>query len=298
MLNLLGHATTPDKLRLITNNAGDVDVHVSYVDVDSTSAPPVTQDANRQNTTITSATTTDICAGVTNANRRRNVKTIFIRNTHATVTNDVTVYIDQGGGTIFELWKCSLAPGEQLEYVEGLGFFEAAASPASVLGTNFANASTSAGFAADTYLANTAVPLSALGTPTVGRIFHFRLIISKTAAGTAAPVLTVRLGTAQTTSDTAVVTFTWGAGTAAIDRGEIEAEVLVTTAGASGILRGKANFTTNLQTTGLSSTIKALQVTSGTVDLTAANRFLGCSWNGGTSAVHTVEWQSAWTEQL
>jgi hypothetical protein len=110
----------------------------------------------------------------------------------------------------------------------------------------------------------------------------------------------VRVGTAGTTADTARLTFTWGAGTAAIDRGEIELEALFTSVGAgtSAVLRGKANWTTNLSATGLSSNVHALQVTSAGFDSTVANSVIGLSYNGGASAVHTVEWSTAFTDQL
>lgn len=298
MLVLLGHASTPDKLRLITSAAGDIDVHVSYVDYDDTAAPPVAQDMNRQLATITTATTTDICTGITGATKRRNVKYITIRNTHATVSNDVTVLHLDTAGTIFELWKATLAPGEQLYFAEGVGFYEAAASVPAPQGTNFATAASGAGFATDTYVGNSAIPVLGIGPLRIGRRFHWRLIISKTAAGTAAPVLTVRVGTSGTTGDTGRNTLTWGAGTAAVDRGEIELDVLVTAIGATAVLKAKANWTTNLTTTGLSNAVKALLVTSSAFDITPANTLIGLSYNGGASAVHTIEYVAADTDDV
>jgi len=296
MLLLVG---TTDKLQVITGSAATVDVVASFVDATNADPPVVQGDSmGTTPTAITTATTTDVVATPASGDIR-NVKTIHIRNKHATTATDVTVVFNRSA-TSYELYKCNLAPGEALEYVEGVGFFEVAASPATAIGgsTNYATASTSSGFASDTYLDNTKLTLAALGTPTVGRRYSFRIVVSKTAAGTAAPTLIVRIGTAGTTSDTARITFTWGAGTAAVDRGEIEAECIFTTVGASAVLRGKANFTTNLTTTGLSNAVKALQVTSGTFDSTVANSFIGLSWNGGASAVHTVEWQAAYTDQL
>lgn len=287
---------TADKVSLITSTTAPIDVHVSHMDV-TVASPPIPDQPGRTVAAITTATTTDIAAGPASG-RVRNVKTIHARNKSATLSNDVTVQVNVSAGTLYELFKVTLAPGDVLEYVEGIGFFVVESQSSSVVGTNYATASTSAGFATDTYLANTAIKLDALGSPTVGRRYSFRLIISKTAAGTVAPVLTVRVGTNGTTGDTGRLTFTWGAGTAAVDRGEIELEVLVTTAGASGIVKGKANFTTNLTTTGLSNAVKALVVTSSAFDLTVANSIIGLSWNGGTSAVHTVEWQTAFTDQL
>lgn len=295
---LLLTATT-DKLQLVTSAAATVDVHASYMDM-SQAVPPVVQGdtSSRTNTAITTAATTDIVAAPA-ASETRNIKTLHIRNKHASTTTDVTVQFNQNG-TIFELHKATLAAGELLEYVEGVGFFEVETTPTAPIGgsTNYATASSAAGFAADTYVANSSLTQNALGTARAGRIYLWRLIISKTAAGTATPIITVRVGTAGTTADTARLTFTWGAGTAAIDRGEVELEAMFTSVGAgtSAVLRGKANWTTNLQTTGLTSTVKALQVVSSGFDSTVANSVIGLSYNGGTAAVHTIEWVTASTD--
>lgn len=294
---LVGHATLPDKLKLITSAAGDIDTHVSYMDCSDASPPVVDAPQNEQHT-ITTATTTDILAGIANANKRRTVQGVNIRNAHASVSNVVTVVLDAIDGNDYELKKATLAPGDELTWSEGLGWFQYAASPATPIGTNYATAAQGPGFATDTYITNSQVPFLGIGPNRVGRRFKWRFIISKTAAGTVAPVLSVRVGTAGSTADTARLTFTWGAGTAAADRGEIEMEALVTTVGASGILRGKANFTTNLTTTGLSNAVKALQVTSAAFDMTTTGLLIGCSWNGGTSAVHTVEFSSTETDDI
>jgi hypothetical protein len=297
MLLLVGHATLPDKIKVITSQAGDIDTHVSYVDYD-VGTPPIVQAMNNEQHTITTATTTDICAGVANASRKRNLKTVHIRNTHATVTNDVTVVLDAIDGNDYEIWKATLKPGEQLSYVEGAGWWQAAAATPSPLGTNFATASSAAGFATDTYVVGSAIPLTGIGAVRVGRIYRWRLVISKTAAGTVQPTLIARVGTAGSVADTARLTFVFGAGTAAIDRGEFEVEALVTAIGATGVLRGQVSLSTNLASgTGLARD-HSVQVTSGTFDMTIANSLIGLSYNGGTSAVHTIEYVTAEQEDL
>lgn len=296
MLFLIG---ATDKLQLVTGSAATVDVVASYADA-SMAAPPVVQGDTfgTTPTAITTATTTDIVPAPA-AGEMRKIKSLYIRNKHATTSTDVTVVLDRSG-TDYELHEASLDPGETLEYEEGIGFFELASSTPVPLGTNFANTASAAGFATDTYIANSALDLDALGAPRVGRCYHWRFIVSKTAAGIAAPVLTVRVGTAGTTADTARLTFTWGAGTAAADRGEIELDCLFTSVGSgtSAVLRGKANFTTNLATTGLSNAVKSLQVTSGGFASTVANSVIGLSWNGGTSAAHTIEYVAGYTDDF
>jgi hypothetical protein len=290
---------TTDKIQLITGSAANVDVVATYMDT-STASPPVVQGAaGRQLSNITTATTADIVA-VPSSGFQRGVKNIYIRNKHASQATDVTV-VYNAGGTQYEMYKCNLAPGESLVHQEGIGFFEPnyVASPTGTI-TNFATAASAAGFAADTYVAGSPLSLAGMGAPTVGRKYRWRLVISKTAVGIAAPVVTVRVGTAGATTDTARLTFTWAAGTAAIDRGEMEVEALFTFVGAgtSAILRGKANWVTNLAAAGLTTSVKSLQVTSGGFDSTLASQTIGLSYNGGTSAVHTIEYVSGDTAQL
>lgn len=299
MIILLGHATTPDELEVVTGSAGTVDVHCSYVD-SNVAAPLTSENPGRDYDLITTATTTVLTTGPTNASKVRNVKHINIRNRHATSSCQVTVQIDLNstGTDVVELHSANLAPGEALEFVEGVGWFKLAASPATPLGTNWLRTPPAAGFAADTYLVDSAVPLTGIGALRAGRTYHWRIMISKTAAGTATPILQVRVGTAGTTADTSRLTFTWGAGTAAIDRGEIELDVKFTVVGASAILRGRANWTTNLATTGLTNAVKALVATSAAFDATPANLLIGLSYNGGTAAVHSYEDGSVYTDDL
>lgn len=114
-------ATTTDKLQLVTSAAIAVDVHGSFVDLSGSTTTP-----GKQNTAITTATTTDIVAAPA-ASTYRNVKTLHIRNKDAASPVDVTVVFDQGG-TDFELHKETLNAGEALEYIEGVGFFRLGAA--------------------------------------------------------------------------------------------------------------------------------------------------------------------------
>lgn len=113
---------TTDKIQVITSAAVTVDVHVSFMDA-SNAVPPVVQGdtMGRLNTAITTATTTDICAAPA-SNDVRNVKTINIRNKHASTATDVTVQFNQNA-TLFELFKVTLLAGQTCEYVEGIGWY-------------------------------------------------------------------------------------------------------------------------------------------------------------------------------
>ena len=115
MLNLRG---TTDILELVTASAVTVDVLASWVDlVDAaTTASP-----NSTPTAITLATTTTIVAAAGSATTTRNVKTLNVRNKHASSSNAVTVQVDRSA-TDYELIKYTLLAGEQLVYADGEGW--------------------------------------------------------------------------------------------------------------------------------------------------------------------------------
>lgn len=73
----------------------------------------------------------------------------------------------------------------------------------------------------------------------LGSAFSWRFPITKTAAGVATSLYTVRAGTTGTLSDAAVLSFTKPAGTADADEGVIEIFVSARAIGAAGILVGE-----------------------------------------------------------
>jgi hypothetical protein len=87
--------------------------------------------------------------------------------------------------------------------------------------SNAATSTPAAGFAADTYVVGSSllIPDNKLQAKT---IYRCRFRVSKTAAGTAAPTVNIRFGTAGTTSDASLCLFTFAAGTAAVDSGVFE----------------------------------------------------------------------------
>jgi hypothetical protein len=104
-----------DKLRLTTSAAVTTDVHASWIDNAAGTITP-----GRTNTAITTAATTDI-VGVPGSSTQRNVKTLHIRNKHATLSQQITV-IHTDGTTAVELHSCTLTAGQALQYVDGQGF--------------------------------------------------------------------------------------------------------------------------------------------------------------------------------
>jgi hypothetical protein len=154
--------------------------------------------------------------------------------------------------------------------------------------TNQSVANQGAGFATDTYLTGSNITIPT-GAPFVGTTYKLTFNATKTAVGTAAPVVILRIGTAGTTTDTAICTFTFGVGTAVADTGwfEVIATFRTVGSGTTAVVQGISRVNC-LPSSGISSTIKAVAVTSSGFNSTTAGLIIGASYNGGTSAVHTV----------
>lgn len=153
---------------------------------------------------------------------------------------------------------------------------KAAVSPATV----------SAGYSSDTYLAGSAVPVPPGGF-TQGMRYECVFDMVKTAAGTATPIVVIRIGTNGTTADTAIVTSTFAAGTAAADTGTFAVSAYFRTVGTSAVLVATVECRHALAATGLTSLGASGQAQITTVssafDSTPINTYIGVSFNGGAS---------------
>lgn len=107
--------STADLIEVVTDSGANVDVHASYVDLAAAVVTP-----GRKNTAIASATTTTVVAAP-GAATQRNVKTLHLRNRHASTSAGVIVR-HTDGTTTAELVKCTLLAGETLSYVDGQDF--------------------------------------------------------------------------------------------------------------------------------------------------------------------------------
>jgi len=123
---------TTDTLDLVTSSAAQVDVQANYIDAASSTLIP--SGAGRQNTTVSSATTTTIL-NAPGASTTRTLKQLTVRNVSTTTTNTVGIEFDQNG-TLFEIYAVTLNPGDELIYIEGLGFAVYGTSTSSRLLTN------------------------------------------------------------------------------------------------------------------------------------------------------------------
>ena len=109
-------ASTADKINLVTATAVTVDVHASFTDFVS----PSTVTPGNKNSAISTATTTEIVSSPASSTYR-SVKTLHIKNKHATDSVLITVQHVNGTATV-ELLKVTLLAGELVCYVEGQGF--------------------------------------------------------------------------------------------------------------------------------------------------------------------------------
>lgn len=142
--------------------------------------------------------------------------------------------------------------------------------------------------AADTYLTGSSLPVPA-HLLQVGTQFRWRIWMTKTAAGVATPVWSVRVGTAGTTSDSARLAFTGPAQTAATDVGYVTIDAVVRSIGASGVVAGVLVLSHNTSgATGFAAAASpVIQVTSSGFDMTVANLVVGVSVNPGSAGVWT-----------
>lgn len=110
-------SSTSDELRITTATGVTVDVHASWADLTVSTGATT---ADRKNTNITTATTVAVVPSPASGDRRT-VKTLHIRNRHATSAETVTVKHYDGTNTA-ELIQIVLLAGYVLHYDEGAGF--------------------------------------------------------------------------------------------------------------------------------------------------------------------------------
>jgi hypothetical protein len=152
--------------------------------------------------------------------------------------------------------------------------------------------------ATDTYLAGSAIKVPP-GLVRVATTFTWTFAMTKTGAGVAQPIWTVRVGTAGTTADTARLTFTGSAQTAAVDTGYAQIQVVVRLGGATGVIEGFYTLGHVLAATGFASIgTDVQQATSAAFDTTVANVFYGISLNTGAAAAWTIPHVSAQADGL
>jgi hypothetical protein len=150
--------------------------------------------------------------------------------------------------------------------------------------------------AADAYLTDSDLLIPSFHLQAKTR-FVWNVSASKTGAGTAQPVYSIRIGANRTTADTARLALTGPAQTAVADIGTLTVMVTVRSVGASGVIqgtafwahRGTAANTTTSGTGFANDTTGHIEGTSAGFDTTATGgTYIGLSVNSGTAGVWTV----------
>lgn len=181
-------ASTADLLRIVTSAAVTVDVHASWVDLNGSTVTP-----GRTNTAISTATTTTVVASP-GSSTYRTVKSLTVRNRHATTAQDVTIN-HTDGTTSVELIKVTLSAGECLHYHEAAGFW--ISDTFGRVKTNINNNGSGAAVNAlnlvvlasdvtnNNAVANTIADVTGLSfSVTAGETYHFEFFIPYTSAAT------------------------------------------------------------------------------------------------------------------
>jgi hypothetical protein len=154
---------------------------------------------------------------------------------------------------------------------------------------NASVASQGAGFATDTYVTNSNILIPSFGVQ-AKTVFRWTVLATKTAAGVAGPVYSVRIGANAATTDTARVTLTGPAQTAAGDDAIITIIVTVRSVGAAGVLRGTVSLDHDLTITGFATNTGGFghQTGAGFDNSALGGSNIGLSIDAGASAAWTL----------
>lgn len=179
--------STSDKIQLVSSSTAHLEVHATYVDNNAGTITP-----DRDNTEITTATTTDV-VGSPASGVQRNVQTLLVRNAHASTTNTVTVR-HTDGTTVVDVFSVALGPGEAIQYLDGVGFQVLTAAGAvktsqnqgaNAASSDFSSAVLAADVTNNNGVANTIADVTGLSFPVLaGHKYFFRFVIQYTAAAT------------------------------------------------------------------------------------------------------------------
>lgn len=106
-----------DQLQIVSSTAANLEVHATWVDT-ITSSGVITP--GRLNTKIAAAATTSV-AGSPPASTQRNVKSLHVRNKHATLSNALKIR-HSDGTNVAQIFGTTLGPGSAIEYTDQGGF--------------------------------------------------------------------------------------------------------------------------------------------------------------------------------
>ena len=154
------------------------------------------------------------------------------------------------------------------------------------------------GFAADTYLVGSGIAIPA-GRLKPGTRYCVTFDVSKTAAGVAPPVITLRFGMNGSLADAARGAMTLLPQTAVADDGRFTLDVTFRSAGATAVVQAVAGLAHTLSASGLANAPGPVRrLTSAAFDATAMNAVIGVSVNAGAAAAWSVSLVQARLENM
>jgi hypothetical protein len=156
------------------------------------------------------------------------------------------------------------------------------------------------GFAADTYLAGSLIAVPA-GALQAGSRYRLVLDATKTAAGVASCIITLRFGTAGGLADAALATLTFPAQTAVADDGRFSLDVTFRSVGSgtAAVVQAFCALTHSLSASGLASAPGPVRrATSAGFNSALAGAVIGVSVNAGLSAAWTIPLVQASLENI
>lgn len=185
------------------------------------------------------------------------------------------------------------ASGVQIEYVDTTTGALCMKDSTGFVRSSLTNASTTSQAPAAstrTYITGSALRIGT-NKLQIGSVMRWRWNMTKTAAGTATSTIDVCVGTAGTTADTARVSFTKPAGTAAADEAFCEVEVVVRgPISASGVMVGEFTLVHNLAATGHAIIpCVCVNTVSAAFDLTTPSLIVGLCITTGASDAITIQ---------
>jgi hypothetical protein len=295
--------STSDLLSLVTSATASIDCHASWVDNLSGAITP-----GRTNTATISTATTTTVVGSPAASTQRNVKSVFIRNRHATTPCDITLKHTDGTNNL-ELIKTTLQPGEELVYSDALGVTQFLASGAVKTGFDPANVAITGGVMSGVDITAKAGTTASAGlslvsgvntTTPVGGDFEYDGVVSylthianERGINVSEQFITIQGGTFTLTSQTAAQklfnspangALTVGGSRTYLFECQFDLSSLSASAGAFGFaLGGTATFTfLKWWSTGNKQTLATAAASQNTVNVTASNVAIVSSTTGPT----------------
>ncbi len=155
--------------------------------------------------------------------------------------------------------------------------------------TNFSTASQAPVATTRTYITGSNLSIGTTKLQ-IGSQFRWTFNMTKTGAGIASSTIDIAFGTAGTTADTARISFTKPAGTAAADEGIVIINCIVRSIGATGVAVGEFTMLHNLSATGHAVIpVVVVNTISAGFDMTVASLIAGVCITTGASDAITIQ---------